>query len=418
MAVVFTQTAADEDGRPVRDPASSSYLATFAPAAAVRHPDGRRGPPPRRRPHPPAGHPRRRRGLDLEPRRHALPRGHPDRRPVPRPRAPARPGQAAGVHARRPQAGLARRPARRARRRRHPRDLRRRPRLPPRRQESRATSTRPWATSSTTPTACATPTSGSWACSSAPAPSKPGAKSIIGSAANCPACDGPVPGATGILTLRCQEASDRWERNLDPARHGRTGRLTQHLTTAPHSDHPGQPTLPASHLHSCPTPDTAESTAKWPASELRSQRPLSGKSSGPAASTPPRADPAHLVTILALPGRRDPLELHHRVRRRPRRRWDPYRALQHPDAPHERDRRTLDRRMPPRAPGPHPHLEPSPSAADPAPVRDPPQSAPDAPLPGRSCAAETATPTCRSDRYHVRKQTRVSHFINEYRLVA
>ena len=30
------------------------------------------------------------------------------------------------------------------------------------------------------------------------------------------------------------------------------------------------------------------------------------------------------------------------------------RALQHPDAPHERDRRTLDRRMPPRAPGPNP----------------------------------------------------------------
>jgi len=34
MAVAFTQTATDEDGRPVRDPASSSYVATFAPAAA------------------------------------------------------------------------------------------------------------------------------------------------------------------------------------------------------------------------------------------------------------------------------------------------------------------------------------------------------------------------------------------------
>jgi hypothetical protein len=33
MAVAFTQTLLDEDGRPVRDPASSSYLATFAPAA-------------------------------------------------------------------------------------------------------------------------------------------------------------------------------------------------------------------------------------------------------------------------------------------------------------------------------------------------------------------------------------------------
>jgi hypothetical protein len=34
MAVAFTQAAVDEDGFPVRDPASSSYLATFAPAAA------------------------------------------------------------------------------------------------------------------------------------------------------------------------------------------------------------------------------------------------------------------------------------------------------------------------------------------------------------------------------------------------
>jgi putative transposase len=42
------------------------------------------------------------------------------------------------------------------------------------------------------------------------------------------------------------------------------------------------------------------------------------------------------------------------------------------DASHERDRRTLDRRMPPRTPRPHPHLEPGPSAVDPASVRDPP----------------------------------------------
>ena len=34
MAVAFTQAATDEEGRPVRDPASSSYVATFAPAAA------------------------------------------------------------------------------------------------------------------------------------------------------------------------------------------------------------------------------------------------------------------------------------------------------------------------------------------------------------------------------------------------
>jgi len=33
LCCCFTQTSLDEDGRPVRDPASSSYLATFAPAA-------------------------------------------------------------------------------------------------------------------------------------------------------------------------------------------------------------------------------------------------------------------------------------------------------------------------------------------------------------------------------------------------
>ena len=34
MAVAFTRTSLDENGRPVRDPRSSSYLATFAPAGS------------------------------------------------------------------------------------------------------------------------------------------------------------------------------------------------------------------------------------------------------------------------------------------------------------------------------------------------------------------------------------------------
>lgn len=33
LCSVFTQTSLDGEGRPVRDPASSCYLATFAPAA-------------------------------------------------------------------------------------------------------------------------------------------------------------------------------------------------------------------------------------------------------------------------------------------------------------------------------------------------------------------------------------------------
>src|SRR6266487_7105692 len=52
--------------------------------------------------------------------------------------------------------------------------------------------------------------------------------------------------------------------------------------------------------------------------------------------------------------------------------------------------------MPPRAPGPHPHLGPGPPAADPAQLRNPPQSAPATPLPGRRRAAETATRAGRS----------------------
>ena len=82
--------------------------------------------------------------------------------------------------------------------------------------------------------------------------------------------------------------------------------------------------------------------------------------------------------------------------RGPRRCRDPDRALQRPGAAHERDRRTLDRRMSARAPGPHPYLEPGPPAADLARVRDPPQSAPAAPFPGRGRAPETPARTGRS----------------------
>src|ERR1019366_7151068 len=91
---------------------------------------------------------------------------------------------------------------------------------------------------------------------------------------------------------------------------------------------------------------------------------------------PAGTQPDHGPRRTGAPGQvHDPrprLQLHRRVRRGPRRRRDPDRALQRPDAPHERDRRTLDRWMPPRAPVPHPGLEPGPSAADPARIRDPP----------------------------------------------
>ncbi len=53
----------------------------------------------------------------------------------------------------------------------------------------------------------------------------------------------------------------------------------------------------------------------------------------------------HQLTVLQ---RHQPpwLELHERVRRGSRRCRDPDRTVQRPDAPHERDHRTLDRGMP------------------------------------------------------------------------
>src|SRR5215469_16011587 len=84
--------------------------------------------------------------------------------------------------------------------------------------------------------------------------------------------------------------------------------------------------------------------------------------------------------------------------------------------PHERDCRTMDPGKPPRTPGPHPHLNPGPAAADLARVRDPSQSAPASPLPARRRAADTATEPVDLEQYRVRRQARAGGLINEYRL--
>jgi putative transposase len=115
-------------------------------------------------------------------------------------------------------------------------------------------------------------------------------------------------------------------------------------------------------------------------------------------------------------GRR--LELHHRVRCRPRRRRDPDRALQHPDTPDECDHRTLDRGLPARTPGPHPRLEPTHLRQvlhqyethhnQHRPHRSLHSAAPLKPLPKPADL----------DLYRVRKQAQVGGMINEYRLVA
>ena len=69
------------------------------------------------------------------------------------------------------------------------------------------------------------------------------------------------------------------------------------------------------------------------------------------------------------------------------------------------------RRMPTRAAGPHPRLEPGPSAADPARLRDPPQPASAAPL-------KPLPEPVDLDQYRVRRQKTRVGTINEYRLVA
>ena len=56
----------------------------------------------------------------------------------------------------------------------------------------------------TNPPGCATGTSTPTACSPAPVPSRPAAKAVIGQRLKLSGMHWSVPGATGILTLRCQ----------------------------------------------------------------------------------------------------------------------------------------------------------------------------------------------------------------------
>ena len=185
LCCVFTQTAADEKGRPVRDPRSSSYLITFEPAAqfgVLMAAEARRRGAERIRQLVFLGDgaawiwnlatrhfPQATQIVDLYHARehlHDLARllefmlgdhkqawlqerlADLDNGDIPAICAAARAFPLAG----------------------------KRPQTPAPR----------WATSSTTPTACTTPTSRSWACSPAPAQSKRGANRSSRSAANCP----------------------------------------------------------------------------------------------------------------------------------------------------------------------------------------------------------------------------------------
>jgi hypothetical protein len=97
---------------------------------------------------------------------------------------------------------------------------------------------------------------------------------------------------------------------------------------------------------------------------------------------------------------------------------DPDRALQRADAPDERDRRTLDRRMPPRAPGSHPRLEPAHLRrilGEYATHHN--QHRPHRSLHGAAPLKPLPQPVD-LDQYRVRRHTSVGGTINEYRLVA
>ena len=99
----------------------------------------------------------------------------------------------------------------------------------------------------------ATSTSAPAACSSAPAPWKPAARRSSGNASNSPACTGPSPARPASSPCVASKPA------ADGKRSGSSRHTGQELPdpasdNGTHSDDPGQARLPISHLHSCPTP--------------------------------------------------------------------------------------------------------------------------------------------------------------------
>ena len=79
-----------------------------------------------------------------------------------------------------------------------------------------------WATSSTTPAGCVTPTSASSECSPDPGPWEAGCKAVIGQRLKQSGMHWTVNGADAIITLRCAQASEQWEA-ISNHRHNQTG---------------------------------------------------------------------------------------------------------------------------------------------------------------------------------------------------
>ena len=208
MACLFTQATTDAHGWPVRDPGSAGYLATFAPAAGfgtlMAAEARRRG----------AGHIRQLTVLgDGAAWIWNLAGGTSPRPPrswtCPRPRTLARPRQDRRVHARNRLPRLAGRTPRRAGQRRRPR--------PPGRgawpaagqpQETRAgQGPAPLRDQRLSHALRLVPVPGLFTGSGMV---EAGCKCVIGGRLKQSGMHWTEHGATGILTLRCQEASNRW----------------------------------------------------------------------------------------------------------------------------------------------------------------------------------------------------------------
>ena len=242
LAVFFTQDKVDHEGYPARDPDSSSYIATFEPAhvfADLVEAEGiRRG----------AHHIRQ----------FTIPGDgapwiwniasskfpdHPDRRPLPRPRAPARPRPDPGIHARGPARGLARRPPRRPGPRRHRRHLRSRPRLPPRgRQEDELDTALGYFENNAPRMRCKWFRSRGLFVGSGTV--EAGCKTVVGQRLKWSGMRWTVRGADAIIALRCTEASASWEEIWQRPRN----QTALALPCPDKLSHAASSKLPASHL--------------------------------------------------------------------------------------------------------------------------------------------------------------------------
>ena len=80
-----------------------------------------------------------------------------------------------------------------------------------------------------------------------------GCKAVVGQRLKLSGMHWSVPGATGILTLRCLQASGRWD-EIWQQPHNQAGAADRRLTTDHTQTTAGQAKLPAGHLHSCLTP--------------------------------------------------------------------------------------------------------------------------------------------------------------------